>query len=328
MSKSPAPIAYPEGFQGGSTRTPRRESSMLPAPGNIPLSQDWSVALEGFDLFLQSQDRAPGTIASRMSCSTVMAKWASHDGIEPGQIHKNGLTRYLLAQYEGRAGRGRVNYYQSLRCFWRWYSQEYEAPDPMKTIPRPGGTSKQVPVLTPAEVDQVLAACKTPRDTAIVLLLMSAGLRRAELAALDWTDLDLKSRLVTIKRGKGGRARVSVMDQPTVHALWKWRKSRQDEHQAVFIAKGGARLGLSGVNQAVARIGARAGIEGLHPHMFRHCWAHYSLAAGVPEHALMKLAGWSSASMIGHYGAALAEQRAIEAGRAVQVSKLAREKSA
>jgi integrase len=84
-------------------------------------------------------------------------------------------------------------------------------------------------------------------------------------------------------------------------------------------------LGLSGVNQILGRIGARAGVP-LHPHMLRHAWAHYNLAGGTPEHALMRLAGWSSSAMLAHYGEALAEERAIEAGRAVQVSRVVRER--
>jgi integrase len=58
--------------------------------------------------------------------------------------------------------------------------------------------------------------------------------------------------------------------------------------------------------------------------MFRHSWAHYSLAAGVGESNLMQLAGWSSADMLRRYGAVLAQERAIAAARAVQVGQVMR----
>jgi hypothetical protein len=39
------------------------------------------------------------------------------------------------------------------------------------------------------------------------------------------------------------------------------------------------------------------------------------------EHDVMQLAGWSSLKMLDRYGAAQAQERAIAAGRAIQVGK-------
>ena len=58
--------------------------------------------------------------------------------------------------------------------------------------------------------------------------------------------------------------------------------------------------------------------------MFRHTWAHAYLAAGLGESSLMRLAGWSDASMLRRYGAVLAQERAIAAGRAIQVGQVMR----
>ena len=43
------------------------------------------------------------------------------------------------------------------------------------------------------------------------------------------------------------------------------------------------RLAPSGITQLVKTRGERAGIERLHPHAFRHAWAHANVARGMQE---------------------------------------------
>jgi integrase len=72
-------------------------------------------------------------------------------------------------------------------------------------------------------------------------------------------------------------------------------------------------IGASGLYQLIESRCELAGIPRVHPHQFRHTFAHKMQAANMNDSDLMYLAGWRSRSMLNRYGASAAAERAIEA---------------
>jgi integrase len=69
------------------------------------------------------------------------------------------------------------------------------------------------------------------------------------------------------------------------------------------------------VRQLLERRCDDAGIPHVHPHQFRHTFAHRWRLAGGDDDSLMRLVGWRTREMLHRYGSSVADVRAREAHR-------------
>lgn len=169
------------------------------------------------------------------------------------------------------------------------------------TFSMPKVGKKRHIVLSPDDVKQLIDSCTTPRDKAIILVLLDTGIRASELLALDWKDVDISTGLVRIRSGKGKKPRSVIIGAHTRRALLANRRTVPNNiNSPLFQTVENTRLRYHGLRSALRRVGKRAGLK-IGAHMLRRSFATLSLRAGINPLHLQALMGHSNLEMTRRY---------------------------
>lgn len=178
--------------------------------------------------------------------------------------------------------------------------------NPTDRVPLPRRPQTLPKVLTLDEVRMLLAApgeatSLAIRDTALLTLMYSTGLRVSEVCGLDVGDLDAASGFVRCM-GKGSKERMVPIGRVAVERCARWIASARQflltdpMEPALFLSRRGGRLSRSGVFRIVQRAAQQAGLDPrrLSPHTLRHSFATHLLEGGAGLRDIQEMLGHSS----------------------------------
>ncbi|MGH3665271.1 MAG: tyrosine-type recombinase/integrase [Egibacteraceae bacterium] len=150
-----------------------------------------------------------------------------------------------------------------------------------------------VPVLRAEQLRAVLEVCAgrgftDRRDTAAVLLFVDTGMRLSELAGLAVHDVDLDLD-VAVVLGEGRQLRSVLFGRRAAQAVVRYlrvraRHARADSPALWLGERSKGPMTADGIATMVRRRGRQAGLDGLHPHAFRHTFAQDAgYIADIPD---------------------------------------------
>ncbi|GAA4242613.1 tyrosine recombinase XerC [Actinomadura meridiana] len=281
--------------------------------------------IDSFRRHLRAENKSQRTTTIYVQATEKFARWliAHTDCADWEDVEGRDVQDFTIDILDSRSAGYANNLYRAIQQFFRWWSGEYGYANPMWGLKPPMVPEQPIPVLSQEQLGKLLKTAEGRtfvqlRDTAILMLLMDAGLRRGELAALKLDAIDLDYREVKVL-GKGRRSRTVPFGHATCRALDRYLKARSKQRLAhldwLWLGTQGCHLTSSGIFQMIQRRGTDAGIRELFPHMLRHTWSHFFRLNGGSVDDLMRLAGWKSVSMASRYGASAADQRARAAGQ-------------
>lgn len=138
------------------------------------------------------------------------------------------------------------------------------------------------------------------RDTAMVELLYSSGLRLAELVAIDMHDIDPGDAMLSVI-GKGSKTRRVPVGRAALQAIAAWLAVRSQlaaaGEQALFVSSRGRRIHPRTVQARLQHWAQQRGAgRKLHPHLLRHSFASHLLESSGDLRAVQELLGHADIS--------------------------------
>ena len=178
------------------------------------------------------------------------------------------------------------------------------AVNPCERLRLPAARGRRERIASPAEAAALIAALR-PEDRALWACAFYAGLRRGELRALRWGDVDLAGGLIHVERSMSGygdagapKSRAGKRGVPVIALL----RDRLAEHKLVTRGEGGLVFGSregspftpTAVRRRALAAWQRAALDPIGLHECRHTFASLLIAAGVNAKAITAYLGHAS----------------------------------
>ena len=183
-------------------------------------------------------------------------------------------------------------------------------------VEAPRVSRHEIRTLTLGEVQFFLSQISNPVHRNIILLAVQTGLRRSEIAGLQWRDVDFPAGTISVRRSvvrlssgklvvsetKSSHGRGVPLVDDSIEMLRVFRDNApEDDSRDSFIFKGwdGGPMQPGSITQVFRRAVNRAGLAGLRFHDLRHTHASLMLAMGVHLKVVSERLGHSSIAITG-----------------------------
>lgn len=162
----------------------------------------------------------------------------------------------------------------NLCSFFSWLTQEEIINrNPCSAVRPIKCQDKQKKPFSIVELDRLRSSCSTKKERAMIELLVSSGVRVSELTALNVEDINFDSMSVHVRNGKGGKDRVTYIDELTKDHLVKYLLEAKIESGALFPSRRRDRYTPHGIRELLNTLAEKAKVENVHPHRFRRTFA-------------------------------------------------------
>jgi integrase/recombinase XerC len=211
-----------------------------PAPVGGLLPRGHLLALNrSFRRTLEAENKSPRTVEAYTDAVRFLALYCEAHGkpLLAHQLRREHIQDFIADQLARWKPTTAHNRYRGLHAFFKWAVAEGDlAASPMDGMRPPQLPEQPVVVVRAEHLTRLLKTCEgrdftSRRDTAVILLLVDTGMRRAECVGMTLDDVDLDQRIVWVL-GKGRRPRALPIGRKTAQALDRYLRAREGHRLA------------------------------------------------------------------------------------------------
>ncbi len=225
------------------------------------------------------------------------------------KINQNLIVEYLKF-LEGLKLNKRSQHHNMvvIRQFFKFLLQErYITSNPASLIEIPKVKMTLPEYLTVEEVENLLNQPDLDdkfgvRDSAVLEVMYSSGLRASELCNLKISDVNLESGFLRVF-GKGSKERLVPIGQKAIEKIKRYLEGSrglfrgQDQTEYLFLNKNGKKLSRVGLWKILKQYALLAGIrKDIYPHILRHSFASHLIQNGADLRAVQEMLGHADIS--------------------------------
>ena len=293
-------------------RAHRGDSLLTPQEG---AADSLKVTMGEFLDWVRVHHYSASTVQTRADALAGFLTWCDARSLsKPAEVTLPILERYQrhLFLYRKKSGKPlgaatQRNRLQVLRTYFKWLTKTGRlAANPASELEMPRqATALPQFVLTPREVEAVLAQPDVAtyeglRDRAMMEVLYSTGIRRAELCELTLFCVSAEGGTVSVVQGKGAKDRVVPIGERAVAWVLKYVEEArpkvvlEPDAGVLFLSVLGLPINPSSLTQLVRDYLQRVGIPRGACHLFRHAMATQMLENGADVRFVQEILGHAS----------------------------------
>jgi len=223
---------------------------------------------------LRLRRRSERTCVAYLRCVRAFAAYHRRSPAELGEPEVRAFLTHLVE--ERRVSPSTQGVYAGALRFL--YAITLRRPEVSALIPRPRIVRSFPAILSPEEVERLIATAWSAKYRALFMTAYGAGLRVSELATLEVSDID-SARLML---------RIGVLRA-------YWHEARRPGPYLFQGTRPGQPISTKAIWHMLRKVSRRAGImKPIFPHTLRHSFATHLLEAGVDLRTIQQLLGHRS----------------------------------
>lgn len=270
------------------------------------ITKKWDKIRKEYELYLKVDRRlSENTVEAYMNDFLKFSHFIlRHYDVVPERVEQYMIERYMTWLYSmKRSAASQARHLSGVKSFYNYLLINDKVEQlPTDNVDNPRLERTLPDVLTVQEIDAMLATfdmttSKGCRDSAIVEVLYSCGLRVSELTSLKISDLFFGEGYIRII-GKGDKQRlvpIGSIARDKIQLYMEYRKPASRSEATLFLNNRGVPITRVMVFNIIRQVAQLAGItKQISPHTLRHSYATHLLEGGANIRQVQELLGHES----------------------------------